>query len=395
MTEFIKRSNISIVTAILPIARVAQVIDGLFELGEQNTLLLNARGTLIRDRWYQHFIPVISPELEFLQFLVPDAQVDNMIECVAINGQLQQSGAGAVFSVPCDEVEYGSEFSLWASLDEGPGEFNASTNLKENLTAIFCIAQSDQVDAISRAAMQAGAHGPAIYYCEGRGLRDRLGWLKITKKGVKEVITVIVDNADKIAVTEAMIEAGRLDMPGRGFLYRMPVQKGLINLPTMVGNRGNSANLKQIVAAIDSIKGSADWRDQSVIELGSAGKGAGLKLFDRFRKREWLTGQACLGCIVSRKHTDILLDAMLSAGASGANVSFARFVEAECETTAAGTRLNHESGIIRCILDKSLVSEVTAAIKRVCVTQDINDAFIFNQPVKRAFTYTAAAQGVK
>ncbi|MFT7126325.1 MAG: nitrogen regulatory protein PII, partial [Candidatus Azotimanducaceae bacterium] len=267
--EFCKRANVSIVTAILPVARAAQVIEGLFELGEQSALLFNARGTVIRDRWYQSFVPVISPELEYLQFLVPDPEVDAIIECIITHGQLQLSSAGAVFSVPCDEVEYGSDFALWAKVDDSSG-INESMGMKENLTAIFCIVQSAQVDAISRAAMNAGAHGPAIFYSEGRGLRDRLGWLKITKKGVKEVIVVIVDNVDKIAVTEAIIEAGRLGLPGRGFLYRMPVQKGLINLPSIVGNRGNSASMQQVVAAIDNIKGSTDWRDESVIELGKA-----------------------------------------------------------------------------------------------------------------------------
>jgi nitrogen regulatory protein PII len=386
--EFLKRANVSIVTAILPVAKAAQVIDGLFELGEQNALLFNARGTVIRDRWYQSFMPVISPELEYLQFLVPDPEVDAIIECIVTHGQLQLSSAGAVFSVPCDEVEYGSDFTLWAKVDEAPG-INESMGLKENLTAIFCIAQSAQVDAISRAAMNAGAHGPTIFYSEGRGLRDRLGWLKITKKGVKEVIVLIVDNVDKIAVTEAIIEAGKLDLPGRGFLYRMPVQKGLINLPSIVGNRGNSASMQQIVAAIDNIKGSTNWRDESVIELGSAGKGAGLNLFSQIKKRTWLTGQVCLGCIVARKHTDLLLDAMLSAGATGANVSFARFIEAESETTAAGRRLNHESGFVRCILSENNAEKVKEAIKMACVENSISDAFIFIQPVTRAFTYQA------
>mgnify|MGYP006081653449 FL=1 len=388
MSEFLRRTNVSIVTAILPPVMATQVIEGLFALGEQNALLLNARGTVVRDRWYQSFMPVISPELEYLQFLVPDPQVNQIIEGIITHGQLHLSGAGAVFSVPCEEVEYGSEFALWSSVGDEANEVNESTNLKENLSAIFCIAQSDQVDALSRAAMNAGAHGPVIFYCEGRGLRDRLGWLKITKKRTKEVITVIVDNVDRIAVTEAMIEAGRIDMPGRGFLYRMPVQKGLINLSSTITIRGNVANMQQIVAAIDSIKGSAAWRDQGVVEFGAAGKGAGLSFFNRFKKRKWLVDQECLGCIVNRKYADTMLDAMLAAGARGANVSHARLIEVKSKTTASGMRLNHESGIIRCVIDRTIVETVKTAIKSTCAELGINDAFIFLQPVTRAFTYS-------
>ncbi len=396
MTEFSHRSNVSIITAILPPAMAMKVVEGLFELGEQNALLINARGTVIRDRWYQHFLPVISPELEYLQFLVPDPQVDQIFASIVRHGKLHRHGAGAVYSVPCDEVEYSEDFSLWSSVDEDSAEeINESLGHKENLSAIFCVLQNDQVEAVSRAAMEAGAHGPVIFYSEGRGLRDRLGWLKITKRGQKEVVTVIVDNVDKIAVSEAMIEAGRLEMPGRGFLFRMPVRKGLINLPTRVGNRGYNANMQQVVAAIDGLKGSTDWRDQSVVELGATGKSAGLSLFGVVDDRVWLLDQECLGCIVARKYTEILLDAILAGGARGASVSYARFIEVESKTTARGVRLNRESGIIRCVLDRRLVEAVKQSIKQACAQNGINDICIFVQPVTRGYTYTSPKQEEK
>ena len=392
MSEFLRRDNMSVVSAILPPSVATHVIEDLFKMGEHNALLLNARGTLIRDRWYQSFLPVISPEIDYLELLVPDPQVDRIIEAIAISGNLHRPGAGAVFSVPCDQLEYGTEFDMWTDVDDDGGENDLSNNLKENLTAIFCIAQPENVEAISRAAMQAGAHGPVIFYCEGRGLRDRLGWLKITKKGTKEVIVAVVDNVDKIAVTEAMIDAGRLDMPGRGFLYRMPVQQGLVNLPSRVGNRGYAANMQQVISAIDGITGSTDWRDQSVVELGAGGKGAGLSLFGQFKKREWLVAQECLGCIVSRKYADIVLDAILAGGASGANVSYAKFIEAESRTTASGTRFNREAGFVRCILNKSMVEQVRNSVKSACNEHDIKDVCIFTLPITRAITYVAPNQ---
>ena len=334
----------------LPPASATRVINRLFELGEHNALLINARGTVIRDRWYQGFLPVISPELDYLEFLVPDSYVERMMEAIADSGGLHRPGSGAVFTVPCDQLEYGSAFDMWTDADAAQDGYDATDFVKENLTAIFCISQPENVESISRAAMQAGAHGPVVFYCEGRGLRDRLGWLKITKKGTKEVICAVVDNVDKIAVTEAMVDAGRLDLPGRGFLFRMPVRQGLINLPTTVGNRGQSANMQQVIAAIDSIKGSTDWRDQSVVELGAAGKSAGMAMCGSQKERKWLVDQECLGCIVSRKHVDIVLDALRAGGAPGANVSYAKFIEAEGETAASGARFNRESGFIRAII---------------------------------------------
>jgi len=391
MTGFSRRDNMSVVSAILPPSAATRVIEHLFELGEHNTLLMNARGTLIRDRWYQSFLPVISPELDYLELLVPDTQVERVVEAIAITGHLNRPGAGAVFTVPCEQVEYGAKFDMWTDVEADRSGYDATDFLKENLTAIFCIAQPENVETISRAAMQAGAHGPVVFYCEGRGLRDRLGWLKITKKGTKEVIVVVVDNVDKIAVTEAMVEAGRLDLPGRGFLYRMPVRQGLINLPTTVGNRGHAANMQQVIAAIDSLKGSTDWRDQSVVELGAAGKSAGISVFGRLKKREWLVEQACLGCIVSRKHAQTVLDAILAGGAEGANVSYAKFIEAEGRTTRSGARFNRESGFIRSIVSKTRYDEVKEAAKAACVREGIEDIAIFALPVTRAITYVSRA----
>lgn len=392
MSAFLRRDNMSVVSAILPPWTATRVIDDLFELGEHNALLLNARGTLVRDRWYQNFLPVISPELDYLDFLVPDTQVERIMDAIAVSGSLHRPGSGAVFTVPCDQVEYGPKFDMWTDVESGLSGYDASDFLKENLTAIFCIAQPEHVPAISRAAMQAGAHGPVVFYCEGRGLRDRLGWLRITKKTTKEVIVVVVDNVDKIAVTEAMVEAGRLDLPGRGFLFRMPVRQGLINLPKTVGNRGHAANMQQIIAAIDSLKGSTDWRAQSVVELGAAGKSAGMAVFGRLKKREWLVDQACLGCIVARKHAETVLDVIRAAGAPGANVSYAKFIEAEGRTTKSGTRLNRESGFIRSILSKSMYDHVKAAVQAACLKEGIEDICIFALPVTRAITYMPSTE---
>ena len=217
---FVSNNNVSLVTAILPQDIANRVIDAVFQQGERKALIINARGTLMRERWYQALIPMVSPEREFIQFLVPDLEVDRFMRGIVTTANLHLPGAGAVFAVPCDEVVHTADYELWARSDWESDTFDASKVLKENLTAIFCIVQKGGTEAVSRAAMQAGAHGPIVFYCEGSGLRDRLGWLRITKNNEKEVLVAIVDNADAIAVTEAMVDAGDIDLPGRGSLPR-------------------------------------------------------------------------------------------------------------------------------------------------------------------------------
>ncbi len=386
MTGLIHNNKVSVVTALLPRMSADSVMERIFNEGDPNVLVVNARGTLVKDRWYQSLIPTVSPEKTLLQFFVPDPEVDHIIEEIIDSGGLQQAGAGAVFSVPCDSFAYTDDFSLWsagADFDDAP---DASDALKENLTAIFCIVQPEQTDVISRAALQAGSHGPIIHYCEGRGLRDRLGWLKITKKNAKEVLVVVVDNADADAVAEAMVAAGRIDTPGRGFLYRMPVQKGLVSIASTFGSRRQPATMQQLVAAIDSLKGGTSWREQSVYQ-GTAARGAGLNLFGKLRVRQSLTGQVILSCISARKHAAVVMDAALAAGAPGANASQAKFIEADAERYSRGVRLNLERSIIHMIVPLTQLEAVRDAVVQTFDRLEMSNACVYTQPVTRVNTY--------
>ncbi|MEM6574966.1 MAG: hypothetical protein AAF736_11890 [Pseudomonadota bacterium] len=390
MTRLITNNKVSVVTALLPRMSAAPVIERVFNEGDPSVLLLSARGTLIKDTWYQSFLPTISPEKTLLQFFVPDPEVDHIIEEIIDSGGIQQAGAGAVFSVPCLDFAYSEDFALWSGGQEFDDAPDASDGLKENLTAIFCIVQAEQTDVISRAALQVGTHGPIIHYCEGRGLRDSLGWLKITKKPTKEVMIVVVDNADADAAVEAMVAAGRIDTPGRGFLYRMPVQKGLVSIASTFGGRRQPATMQQMVAAIDGLKGGTAWREQSV-QQGAAAAGAGLNLFGKLRQRQSLDGQVILSCVSSRKNTETVMDALLAAGAPGANASQAKFIEADAKPNSHGVRINVERSIIHAIISEQQLDPIRDALKTCVESLEMTNVCIYSQPVSRAYTYIRPA----
>lgn len=393
MSAFVSHDNVSVVTAILPQHNANAVLERIFAAGDRNALLINARGTLIRERWYQALLPVMSPEKEYIQFLVPDREVRHVIESTVDAGELHLPGSGAVFSVPCDHLDCTEDYSLWIDSRWESDDYNASRNFHENLTAIFCIVSADQTDAISRAAMAAGAHGPVVFYSAGRGLRDRLGWLRITKKDDKEVIVIIVDNADAVAVTEAMIDAGDIDLPGRGFLYRLPVEVGLINIGSTFGRQRHAASVQQIIAAIDDIKGSTAWRDQRVSDLIGTGKSAGLNLFGKVRERPYLSGQCLVTAVVARKHAERVMDAALAAGAPGVNVSYAKLIEAEGQDEGQRVRFNRERAVIRSVMSEQRREAVMQRIKSACIEGETGDACVYSQPVTRAITYLHTPAG--
>jgi len=379
--------KVSVVAAILPPASAKPVIERLFASGERNAFVTNARGTLIRDQWMQRFLPLISPEKEILRFLVPDSQVDGVIRDIAEAGGLRFPGAGAVYSVPCDDLYHTPDFPIWKDLESEDGVTDASIALRENLSLLSCIVQPEQTEAVSRAAMQTGAHGPVVFYCEGRGLRDRLGWLRITKKRTKEVVTLIVDNADADAVVAAITLAARLEMPGRGFLYRMPVQKGIVSLASIVGSRNYAADMQQIIGAIDNLMGNTDWRRRSVVRLNGGAQAAGLGLGEE-EAGALPQAQTRLTFISGQAYTPLLLDAALEAGASGANVMSARFVEAESRV-AMGRRLNRERNWVQTVMPSDRASAVLQAVMQAAEAEGVTETCLFAQPVSQVVTYRA------
>jgi len=94
-----------------------------------------------------------------------------------------------------------------------------------------------------------------------------------------------------------------------------------------------------------------------------------------------------LTCLVSRKYGETIMDAALAGGAPGANVSFARFIEADSQTTAAGVLLNREESIVRVILPAALCAPVIESIKAAIAREGIDKACLFRQPVSSAITF--------
>lgn len=102
---------------------------------------------------------------------------------------------------------------------------------------ITCIVQKGEADAVVRAARTAGAQGATIHYAKGTGVRERLGLLGVAVEVEKEVINVVVASDRVDAVTDAMIEVGKLDTPGMGILYVNALEMAATYVPPEVLER--------------------------------------------------------------------------------------------------------------------------------------------------------------
>ncbi len=105
-----------------------------------------------------------------------------------------------------------------------------------DVALITCIVQKGFADNIVHAAQEAGAQGATIYYARGDGIRERLGVLGFALEVEKEVINIVVSTDQVNRVFDRMFVAGKLDVPGMGFMYVTPLEKAATYIPEEIAN---------------------------------------------------------------------------------------------------------------------------------------------------------------
>jgi len=130
----------------------------------------------------------------------------------------------------------------------------------EEHALITCTVSRGSGDALAQAVLELGIGVPVVFYGTGAGLRDRLGLMRITIPVEKEIIWFVVPRSDAELVEKNLIPRAKLDVPGNGFLYRTFVHAPVVNLRIRHGERIHAATMEQVIAAIDEVRGSNDWR---------------------------------------------------------------------------------------------------------------------------------------
>ncbi len=383
MKQFSSHPDHSLVTAILPRQSTALVLKEVFASGASHALTMNARGTVMQDRWYQSFLPAISPEQEMLYFIVPDSEIDHLMEQIVMVGKLRLYGAGSIFATPCEDLICADDFPIWEEGNYSFESVNFDIKFKRDLSALIHITDRDAAEPIARAAIKAGAQGATIAYMRGYGLRDRLGLLRITKRHEKELITVVVDKYDVEAVLQAMAQVGHVDQPGRGLVYQLPISKGLTNLASVFQAKKHSASIQQMVRAIDEMQGSTDWRANQLLVHDPAA--------DEFQAntRGVTTDLKVLNVISHRKDTEVLLTQLLDFGVSGASVSNWRFTERGGEQTKGGQRINREFGCISLILSPDAIPGIRKYLEELIQEREMKETCFFTHAVPVAKTFAS------
>ncbi len=106
-----------------------------------------------------------------------------------------------------------------------------------DVSLITCIVQRNMADTIVKAAQESGAQGATVYYARGSGVRERLGIIGLAVEVEKEVINIIVASDQVDRIFERMYVAGKLDTPGMGFMYVIPLEKAATYIPEEIAQK--------------------------------------------------------------------------------------------------------------------------------------------------------------
>ena len=188
---------------------------------------------------------------------------------------------------------------------------------------------------------------------------------------------VLADNIDKDAIVKSLVSAGRVDTRGGGILYEYPVDKAIVNLPTLMGKRNELANTRQMAAAIDELMGNTDWRS-SVAMSEATDKHTADALAAKTDK-----DLSMLSLVVPRKHTDMVMDAIIHLGAPGANVNYVKHLAGEQDIDASGFAIHHEMAFVRAVLPTNDIPLIEQGLQAFCSDNNIMNVAIFEQTLAR------------
>ena len=88
---------------------------------------------------------------------------------------------------------------------------------------IIAVVERGKADKIVEEAKKVGARGATIFYGRGTGESEVKRFLNIHIESSKEIILVLSDDEKYKSIFDAMIDAGRLNEPGKGIIFTMPI----------------------------------------------------------------------------------------------------------------------------------------------------------------------------
>ncbi len=316
---------------------------------------------------------LINESVDVITFYLPKELEETVLKSIIKTMNLDLPGRGSVLSRDVN-LHNGIVEELICNINRAAlptREELMGVSLFDNLTQILCTTSKGLADELGKVLLHLGVV-PTITNASGTGLRDHLGLLRITIPREKEMLSIVVGPNEAASIMDKMITWAKLDRPGRGFIWQVPVNKGLVNFKISQRRFGQAASTEQIIAAIDSIKGDFNWRQGGTILSGQTHRNYynGTQLIIQVREG-------------ASRH---IVKSIMKIGISGATVQPLRSHSPE----KVEDHLVVPQEVIRVVIDEKRTNEVIdTAIKEFERLDDpsLKATHIFSLPVIRAFNY--------
>ncbi|MFP4039277.1 MAG: hypothetical protein ACLFS7_01940 [Desulfosudaceae bacterium] len=369
--------TLSCITAYLHRNISKDVLEALKEVKVGDIHLSSARSLVIEEKkGLLAMLPgrdLAQDPLDIVFFLVKPGMEDPLVSLIIEKGHLYYPGRGSVL---VEEVELIDQHELFGDHDIQPFERPAQPVHLYPCVGICCIMKRGQGDKVARIALDTGTCVPAVHFGTGTGVRDKMGLLRITIPPEKEIIHAFPTFHEADHIMEMMIEAGRLDQPGSGFIYSFPVKKGLVNTKVNRGEQSHAASIEQIVTALDHMKGNTEWRRRrTVVEKRSA------------RKKKYLRGLVDMVLLCDGGTGMDLARAAMSAGAEGATISGTQHIRPPDSPDPALRHIPPARDVCSMVIPEETKEAVTNALAEAGAFSDRCHGRIHWRRTSKAFTY--------
>ncbi len=322
------------------------------------------------------FLPqpfIVENPVDIFSFLVPESVEKTALSLIIEKCGLDHHGRGTVFS---EDIQLIRAHALCMAENHLK---NAGTNvgdLPSGLQGICCITQRGDGEKIARIALNTGTCVPVITFGCGTGLRDKLGLLRITISADKEMTLIFAKSYDAERILNMIIDVGKLDQPGKGFVYLFPLKSGVVNAKIFTGVRSTAASMEQIIGALDELKGNHEWRKHWLAQEGNMDSCFIHDLLD-------------LVLICDDGHGDKLVAAAMAAGAAGATIGKTSHLG---DSGHGHDRISPARETCNMIIPSKLLPEITMSLDNAGAFNNQSHGLLFSRPVYKACTYLGKNQ---
>lgn len=295
----------------------SRVMDSLKTMGIKNYSIQSGRSVVYREKSVLFGIStklaLENDPTDIYSFSIPSEFEMSVMSKITRDTDLVMPGHGSIWS---EDITFLGKDSIISADNEILSSIKIEeVDFPKDLICITTIVQRGQSEEVVKSILDMGFCVPSVIFGNGTGFRDKLGLLRITVPAEKEVIKIAVAKDDAEDAMNALIDAGKLDQPGKGFIYTSPIKRGLVNTKIFRGKMMHAASMEQVIAAIDAIRGDTEWRKREAISGNRKEK-----------VRKFLSNLIDLTLLSNEGTAEKLVFIAMQSGAAGATVSKEKFL---------------------------------------------------------------------